>query len=200
MDFKRLVRRRSALLLPAAFTILIAMVLTLGRSFEAPSGVTVMAAPNGKVPLLAVLSTTNRASRDYVFSCYLEVQTESGWSAVGEDDEIRTLRYFRKGQVVLSSVNLPSKLGLFRFHCFYEPLSTSWSTRAHNWLMGIKLPGTLGTFYRGFLGRLQPWPKSFYSNVFENKLNAQRTALPLNGGPTTRLGNSGVTEGPPSVS
>jgi hypothetical protein len=120
-----------------------------------------------------LLSATNRTSQDYAFSCWLEIQTKSGWLDVSPSDDIRTLKYFRKGQIVQLEVALPPKEGAYRFHCFYEPLEgTPRPTRMHDWLMGLKVPGKLGTRYREFLGRWQ-WPRSFYSSTFVKEANAQ---------------------------
>src|SRR5207253_1772217 len=102
--------------------------------------------------------------------------TKSGWLDVSPSDEIRTLRYFRKGQIVKLEVGLPPKEGVYRFHCFYEPLiGTTLSARIHNRLMALKLPGKLGSRYRDFLARRQPWPKSFYSNAFLKEATGPHT-------------------------
>jgi hypothetical protein len=113
------------------------------------------------------------------------MQGKSGWSDVSRSDEvlcrdlksgadIRTLLYFRKGEVVRLEVGLPPKEGVYRFHCYYEPLQgTTGLTRTHNRLMALNLPGKLGAWYRQFLGRLAPWPRSFYSKAFQISGNTE---------------------------
>lgn len=166
----------------ACLILLTVIVLAPGQSPKISVGVRVLAEQSGEAPPSVLLSATNQTSRDYAFACCVEVLTNSRWSNVGRiSDDIRTLRVFRKGQVVQLEVELPPKEGIYRFRCFYQPLlRTPWSSRAHHWLMGLKLPGKLGIYYRQFLGRLQPWPRSFTSTVFEIKASAQPDG-PANG-------------------
>ena len=186
MNLKKLPRRWALLCLFASpILVLIAIAVPSGRSSKVSAGVEVLAGQSAVVRPSVLLSATNQTSHDYAFSCWLELKTKSGWSDVSPSDEflrrdvksgedIRTLQYFRKGEVVQLEVALPSKEGVYRFHCYYEPLQgTTWSTRTHNWLMTLKLPGKLGACYRQFLGPLAPWPKSFYSKVFQTTGNAQ---------------------------
>jgi hypothetical protein len=161
--------------------VLIVLALASSRSTKPFAEIKMLAGQGDTVTSSVLLSATNQGSRDYAFSCHLQIQTKSGWSDVSPSDEIRTLRYFRKGQVVQLRVGLPTGKGLYRFRCFYEPSwGTTWSTRMHDRLMGLRLPGKPGVGYRELMGRLQPWPKYFYSRVIEIKGNAQpaRTSQP----------------------
>ena len=156
--------------------LLFATLLTRGCSSKLSVGVKMLAGQSAAAPSLVYLSATNQTSQDYAFSCCLEVQTKSGWSDAESSEDIRTLRYFRKGQIVQMEVGLPSKTGVYRFHCFYEPLKgTTWTTKMHDKLLTIRFPGSLGVRYREFVARLQPWPKSFYSDVFVVKTKVQAT-------------------------
>ena len=188
MSFKRLRLRWVALLMGVACLIIVLTVPFGSNRWS--TGIQVLGVQSAIVPITVLLSATNRSSHDYAFSCFLEIRNKSGWSDVTPSDELRTLRYFRKGQVVQLNVGLGPKEAVYRFHCFYEPLGgTTWSSRVHERLMALGLPGALGVHYRKFLGRLQPWPRSFYSREFEVKGSAQ-PARSSHRPPSLALGDS----------
>lgn len=159
------------LCLLAAFVIILAAIaLAFGRSPNLTADLKLLRGQSTGPAGSVLVSATNQSSDDYFFSCELEIQTKSGWSEVShsDSDDLHTVRYFSKGEVVQLRLGLPQTKGVYRFHCFYSPTTWTWLGRMYNRLCAFKLPGKLGTWYQQVFWRLQPWPRSFYSKVFEN--------------------------------